>query len=373
MEFREFIRKPFVVCEEEQPEVQQPEPEKPNKIITPDKRLILPAQPKREKPQGFTPREPRGPMKVDQFPNRIRRPYDRDHKLDDHPIVKDYARLGYEEVLQHRGDDYDQDAFDEKVRDFNEETKDMDLREILDHKNLAFKHYVMGNELSDVLRHGDSKWRQKIDLPMYRHFWSTFSDVLSDEANDYPDEVWRGLSSNARNTFKDLKPGQIISDPGFMSTATDPDGTAAEFGPNSGGIMMHLNNAGGKGAIDMDYWGNNTQDEMVFPPNTALQYEGNDDKDYYFNILEPSFDDIDKYGNVSGYGEVDKEYRRDLGFLESKEPHKLLNKMKDKLREAFGKRMNDFQFQVLTPEKQEEKPESTELDDLIKQIMTPGE
>jgi hypothetical protein len=374
MEFREFIRKPFVIYEEEQPVVPQPEPEQP-RILTPSKKLILPAQPKREKPQGFEPREPRGPMRVDQFPNRIRDPYvvnpDFD-KINDEQLKK-YRQLAYEEVLDHRQQYEDDEDREDKINQWVDETEDMDIKEVMQHNNFAFKHYVMGNELSDYLRQGDSRFRNGFDMPRYEYFMKTMANVLSDEAGDIPDEVWRGLSWNAKDAFKDLKPGQIISDPGFMSTATEKYGTASEFGPDNGGIMMNLRNAGGKGAIDMDYWGDNEQSEMVFPPNTALQYEGNDDKDYYFNILEPSFDDIDKYGNVSNYGEVDKEYRKELGFLESRKPLKLLNKMKDKLREAFQQRMNDFQFQVLDPEEQEEKPEPKQFRDVLKKMIDPDD
>jgi hypothetical protein len=390
------------------------EPERP-KILTPDKRLILPAQPKREKPQGFT---PNGPMRVDQFPNRIRNPYgvggrqglrglnmehddeflkergidrtklkdsdlfgansldsewrntDRIKKLqsalenNEDSKMEKFKRSAFEEMF-----DYFDDERESTMKEWLDETEGMNIKEMLEHDNFAFKHYVMGNEISDFLRHGDTRWRTSGEVPLdklrYGYFWSNFADVISDGANETPDKGYRGLRWDAKDAFKDLKQGQIVSDPGFMSTATDTN-TPESFGPDNGGIMMHLNNKGARGAIDMDYWGDNDQSEMVFPPNTALQYEGNDDKDYYFNILSPDFNDIDKYGKPIGYDRKDYE---SLGFMESKKPLKLLNKMKDKFREAFQQRMNDFQFQVLTPETEEEKPQPKQFRDVLKKMF----
>lgn len=388
MEFREFIRKPFVVCEEEQPEVQQPEPEKPNKIITPDKRLILPAQPKREKPQGFTPREPRGPMKVDQFPDKIKDIYQAAPKeILNSENIKSYLRDDMNSINNDFFTYHDRDPFDAEVDEdegydyqknaerINDETTDMNVEQILNHNNYAFRRFVWGSYgLNDFLRYGKTDRTEFTNHDLSDEEFGMLQRLMafrlqSEQEYISNDDVYRGLNFDP---FENLKEGQIISDPAFMSTASDSMGTASDFAGDFG-TLMHIHNANNVQAIDMDYWGDNDQDEIVYPPNTALQFTHRDDDNFpHFNMLEPSFDDIDKYGNVPSYGKMDKEDRRDLGFMESKQPLKN-NKMKDKLREAFQQRMNDFQFQVLTPENQEEKPESTELDDLVKQIMTPGE
>lgn len=402
MKYTQFVEDMGDTSTTEVEKVVQDSPEKP-KILTPNKKLVLPAQPKRE-PKGFT---PEGPKKVDAFPNAVKEPYytqplyHEDEEYMNHmkergekpsqsdyfkyekyeggsdmmkgDRMRQYQRSMVEELYNYNSeydkyvDDYDDDDEDGErhrenfLKEWDEKTEGMDLRQMLQHDEFAYKHWVMGHELSDYLRYGDSHWRRN-NKKDYGFYWRVVSDMLSDSADVPPDKLWRGLSDDI---FKDLKPGQIIRDPGFASTADDPDGTARSFGPDNGGILMHINNEHGNGsAIDMDAWGDNDQDEHVLLPNTALQFvEKEDDQNYHFNLLEPSFKDIDKYGRVKNDGGLT---RQEMGFMESRKPLKLLNKMKDKMREAFARRMNDFQFEVLTPE--EEKPEPKKYNEFKQQL-----
>ena len=406
MKFSSFIVEMDNMPPSEPQEVDKPVPDDKPKIITPNKKLILPAQPKREEPKGF---RPEGPKKVDTFPNAVRQPYyteplhheDEDYmnhmkergetpsannylKYENYETGSDmmksdrmrqYQRSMVKELYDYNSenykyvDDYDDDDEDGErhrenfMKEWDEETEGMDLREMLNHDDFVYKHWVMGHELSDYLRNGDSHWRRN-DKKDYGFYWRVVADILSDASYGAPSQLWRGLSDDV---FKDLKIGDIVSDPGFHSTADDPTGTAYQFGPMNGGILMHINNEEANGyAIDMDAWGDNDQDEHVLLPGTALQFvRKEDDQNYHFNLLQPNFDEIDKYGKVK---DDDGYTRKEMGFMESRQPLKLLNKMKDKMKEAFQQRMNDFHFEVLTPEEPEEEREPKKFDDFTAQF-----
>ena len=179
------------------------EPERP-KILTPDKKLILPTQPKIEKPQGF---EPRRPMRVDQFPNRIRDPYgaggryglrslniehddeflkergidrtklkgsdiigsnnitsewmnsDRIKNLqialdnNEDPEMEKFKKRAFEEMYDYYNEYADDDERESDMKEWLDETEGMNIQEMLQHDNFAFKHYVMGNEISDKCKY----------------------------------------------------------------------------------------------------------------------------------------------------------------------------------------------------------------------------
>ena len=385
MKFSEFIVEMDEMPPSEPQKVDKPVSDDKPKIITPNKKLVLPAQPKREEPKGF---KSEGPIKVDAFPNKIKHPYGvGGEKFDDdtHKRLKDFQISQYEEMAYNRDYEYQYDKnLEDIMKEYKKDTEDMTLEEMLEHDNFVHKHYVMGNELSDFLRYGDTRYRGKTSLEDYTKYWQAFSRVLTEEYSSEmaPKNLWRGLSWQAKDVFKDLKPGQIIHDPGFMSTATTPDGTASDF---ASGLMMHIKRGEEvfRPGIDMDAWGDNEQDEFVLHPNTALQFTGKeDDQNYHFNLLEPDFDDIDKYGKVwnksiqnkkgrwvPAYEDPrDRERYKEMGFMESRQPLKLLNKMKDKMKEAFQQRMNDFHFEVLTPEEPEEKTEPKKFSKFTKQL-----
>ena len=397
MEFREFIRKPFVVCEEEQPEVQQPEPEK-SRILTPDKKLILPAQPKREKPQGMKDWHPEGRM-VDAFPNaRNVKPYDNVdyNEFADNSIfgyMEDYAERDFSNFTSSRtfkdrhkklesmkpegfkwASNRDEDSPEFKNwRKYNNEFHKMN--QYLNRDQIGIQQDSLIGEytrnmygyINNYLRSGKI---EKVDGD-YRNPFQNESDIdnkddaealydrlayfldegirTQQEYSDMPPRIYHRNLEN--DPFDKLKIGDVIRDPGIMSTTRNLEGIPWNFGETRMEIF------GGKDRYDIFPWLSRypAEEETLFAPNTELKYIGrSNDGRYKFDQVGFNRDDFND-------------------IMESVKSKPILNKFMKKISKAFQDRMNDFQFQVLTPEKQEEKPESTELDDLIKQIMTSGE
>ena len=141
MEFREFIRKPVVVYEEEQPEAQQPEPEQPKgNILQPNKKLILPNQPKMSGPK------PEGKM-VDAFPNARQPMRQRDLKN----YLREHDPRG--EVMSHMIDHAEVEGYALKVKTANR------LKELEEQRPYDFDR----NQDRSLDSEEDKKWRELDD------------------------------------------------------------------------------------------------------------------------------------------------------------------------------------------------------------------
>ena len=170
-----------------------------------------------------------------------------------------------------------------------------------------------------------------------------------------PEMLYRGLHTDDydlhlnSDPFVDLEIGDIVRDPGFMSTSRKRE-IAERFKQDtlhasSPGVLMEI--FGGGKRKDM---GGGVEAEVVFPPLTQLRFVGKGDDGRYM---------FDQVG-----------YDRNASITESKLQKPQINKLMKKLSDAFLQRMNDFQFEVLKSEEesQEEKPEPKKYDEFRQQL-----
>ena len=149
------------------------------------------------------------------------------------------------------------------------------------------------------------------------------------------------------NHFDNLREGDMIRDPGFMSTTRDRDVLEGLISDNAnyrkdGSTSTSIFGKGISGDIDfhetllpMD------ESETVFAPNTPLIYRGRD--------MESGIHNFD----IEGYDRKDMNEETQQ-LKESKKPMNL-NGLQD--------RMNDFQFEVIRPKKYDEFKQQLDHDD----------
>jgi hypothetical protein len=182
--------------------------------------------------------------------------------------------------------------------------------------------------------------------------------MMEQDVYDQPDMpaemLYRGLHTGDHDSlldsdpFSELEIGDIIRDPGFMSTSRNrkvAENFAKDgFIKNSKGALMEI--FGGGKRKDL---GGDSEAEVVFPPLTQLKFIGKGEDGRYM---------FDQVG-----------YDRNESITESKLQKPQISKLMKELSDAFRQRMNDFQFEVLKQEEpQEEKPEPKKYSDFKQQL-----
>jgi hypothetical protein len=160
--------------------------------------------------------------------------------------------------------------------------------------------------------------------------------------NAFSQRVFRGLKNNP---FENLQPGQIITDPGFMSTSSDRYYVTRSHHFNKrDGAIMDIN---AKNPIyEYDFLKTPhefDESEIVFPPNTPLKFMGRDTESGHY-----------MFNQVGTEGDTVREETKDL-----KESKKQINKNKS----SFQDRMNDFHFEVMSPKKYSDFKQQLDHDD----------
>lgn len=166
--------------------------------------------------------------------------------------------------------------------------------------------------------------------------------MLAQSTNANPGTVLRSLRGQP---FDDLEEGDLIRDPGFMSTTFDSD-VLEKFGSYDGTVMEIMNNGTLGFQIDDDkhnfFTGSEDESELVFPPNRVMRYLGDGDGTKRFEMMD--VDDDDLMSKAIRRRDEDGEPFFDVTDLD----YELFEgTMPDKIRaHRFFNRMNDFQFQV---------------------------
>ena len=391
MEFREFIRKPFVVYEEEQPVVPQPEPDAPFELEK-EKKFKVPAQPKQLQPKGFISQMDfaRAPFKnVEQkdlkdsiiktlpkeilgangLPIRhknlnIYGDQDQDQKLRWDYIEKfndlddERGEVTYDEYEHHVDGKFTKDPDERSVTRFLQEKAE---RMYIGESNAGGEIYRQINEYLRGNGKDDDHFIKSLTALLLHQDESTDRGMRWDRSEG-PEHTFRGLT---HNPFRNLNEGEIIQDPGFMSTSDSYTKASNPIFHGENGVTMDI--LGGKNGRNLF---NRSEGEYLYQPNTKLKYVGR----YGMGERE---DDPENYQNQIGdymFGQVDGGKEEDYELKESvklKKPR--ISKLMKEISDAFKERMDDFQFEVLKPEEEPEQeaqqPEPKQFRDVLKQMI----
>ena len=182
------------------------------------------------------------------------------------------------------------------------------------------------------------------------------------DRSEGPEHTFRGLT---HNPFRNLNVGEIIQDPGFMSTSDSYTKASNPIFHGENGVTMDI--LGGKNGRNLF---NRSEGEYLYQPNTKLKYVGRygmgdieaDRENYQNNIGDYMFEQVD------GSKEEDYELKESVKL---KKPR--ISKLMKEISDAFKERMDDFQFEVLKPEEEPEQeaqqPEPKQFRDVLKQMV----
>ena len=143
-------------------------------------------------------------------------------------------------------------------------------------------------------------------------------------------KFYQRMLEDKNDLFNNLKEGDIISDPGFMSTASSEKRPDWKW---SGNTKMNI--FGGKGRFNMPAWFSKyLEGETLFEPGTRLRFRGMKDDEYMFDQEGFNRDDFEELGSeLEEQAQPKSEDRKfgDMHFIIQKEPFKKYNDFKQQL------------------------------------------
>lgn len=164
---------------------------------------------------------------------------------------------------------------------------------------------------------------------LYEAFLNYHLEQMIDDMSLDKRLATRYRNLEGKDPFEGLQPGQIIRDPGFMSTSYSRDFVEDK---ERKGTIMDIFGA----PITRDINFNESphefdEDESIIAPNTPLIYRGRNNESGYHNF------------DILGYNRED--------MTEETQPLKESKKILRNNKSTFQDRMNDFHFEVIKPKK----------------------
>jgi hypothetical protein len=124
-------------------------------------------------------------------------------------------------------------------------------------------------EINDHLRNGKA-----VD-PKLKESIKNLHGFINDNPLKHDVHVYRGLHAPMSESVQKLKPGDLYTDKGFMSTTISPK-RASYFAKEGKGVFCHFHMPKGSKATYLDHPDLTpfSENEVLIPPNTKMRYKG---------------------------------------------------------------------------------------------------